>query len=79
MARRWRNPRDGTSWLVEVTPFEGPVSDHPGEMTPVGWQVFFHSDRDHCTILVAYEVGARLDVMGDGELLALLDASRAEV
>ncbi len=76
MARTWKDPRDGRPWLVEATPFEVPPD--PGETTiPMGWQLLFESGASHCTILVAYEVGSRLDGMSDRELIALLDASRA--
>lgn len=75
MARRWTDPRDGTSWLVEAMPFDFGPSPEPEGVRPVGWTLVFLAPPDHRELPVGYDLGANLSRLPDRELIALLDAA----
>lgn len=75
MARRWRDPRDGTLWLIDVMPFDfgpAPEADRP---TLIGWTLIFASPSGSRRLPVGYELGADLSGLRDAELTSLLDAA----
>jgi hypothetical protein len=75
MARRWTDPRDGTAWIIDATPFDVGPSESPGRAPQVGWTMMFSSRDDHRGLPVGYEVGVNVSKLGDPELIALLDAA----
>jgi hypothetical protein len=75
MARRWVDPRDGTSWLVDTMPFDfGPSSDGR-RANLIGWTMIFARAGDHRELPVGYELGADLARLEDRQLIGLLDAA----
>jgi hypothetical protein len=77
MSRRWTDPRDGISWLVNALPFDaGPSGDAKAPLS--GWTLVFVADDEHRTVPVGYELGLDLKGHGDGLLMGLLDAAQAD-
>lgn len=75
MARRWKDPRDGSLWLIDATPFDfGPSADAT-RGAEMGWTLLFASGPDQRRLPVGYSLGANLGALADRELIALLDAA----
>ena len=76
MARRWAESSGRKRLADGGDPFEAPLAPDRMGVTRMGWQLVFSSGDAHLAILVAFEVGPRLERLKDQELIALLDAAR---
>jgi hypothetical protein len=70
--RDWRDPRDGSEWLLTLTPFGSRVSSAG---TPRGLTISFHRPG-HTPQWTAYSLAKPLLEAGDSELIDLLEAAR---
>jgi hypothetical protein len=76
MSRRWKDPRDGSLWLIDAMPFDFGPSAEEERSSLMGWTLVFASRQgDHRRLPVGYDLGANLSALGDRELIALLEAA----
>ena len=76
MSRRWTDPRDGKTWMVDALPFDAGPSRESGRPALSGWTLVFVAHHEHRSMPVGYEVGVDLRSLGDGLLIRLLDAAK---